>query len=344
MTNLRVGFISDFEGSSSPIGIETYNAMQTYLERTSEHNITVIPISVSSNEGLLPAYRSVREQGIRIVILGLPSVGLMRLKPTIESDNVLAFNIFSSSSELSGQDDNIIRNVPDTGLESSQIADFIGNRFPDKRLLIVCDSINSNYSLLALQLLTNRLREAYPDVKYRCVVLPFDRPNREQITAIGRAGDYDLVYLLAGGYMAFQAGSIAQSIRLMRPDVPLLISPWLNTDTFFKSSGNGVEGAYIPSLLPYAEPSPAYSNFISLNIERSGNPPQSIYSFFGYEAIALIQKAYKAGMTSPSKMKKYLLSSGPFDFIIGEFQFDSFGDVNRHYFFYRYKDGSYLNE
>ncbi len=150
--------------------------MALYLSKHTNSRIKLFPVTLSSNEDLLPAYRSLQDQKIHLIIIGATSSSLANLLQDIDSNEDLIFNIMSASEDFTSKDDNIIRNIPDTVLESRSIADFIARKFPGKELLVIFDTFNSVYCASALKSLTNYLSQNYPSLKYdnrRSVVLGY---------------------------------------------------------------------------------------------------------------------------------------------------------------------------
>lgn len=341
---VEVAYIGGFTGENAPIGIETYRAMMLRLKQLKCRRVHIVTANLTESEKVTDVYRSLKDQGIRIYIVGVTSSIMLALEPYIATDDVIVFNIFSAGGELSGKDDRLIRNIPDTRLEAESIADFICRKFPDKTLAILYDTFNSNYTLPELQYLTDRIRRNRPGYSYYSIAVDYDKYDKAAIERISKELNGGTVLLLSGGGTAFKAGGIAQIVRKYNPGAQLVLTPWLDTIGFFKSSGASAEGAYLPSLRSGGDTLIEYAAFVSNFAGMYGDKPKSVQSVLGYEAVDLICRAVGANAVAPEKMKKYLLASGPYTSPLGEFEFDRFGDVNRIYYFYQYSGGQYLDE
>jgi branched-chain amino acid transport system substrate-binding protein len=318
MTKLEAGSI---------VGSSEVNAAKMFLEDHGVGNIEIIPFDDAWNpEKTKEAYREVRKRGIRFLITSHVSTCALAIAEEINKDGILTFVTGATTDLLSRKDDYILRNIQDVDEEQKSIAEYI-NRMPQKRLLIVRDTDNYGYTSPALQYLQNRLS------KDRVVIVDVSMAKLD-LTALEKRlkrEDYDLLYLLIGGYQS-TAGSIAQLAKKLSPNTKIIYTPWMKTPTLLETAGNSIKDSIIPSHYPPSAESPSIRDYMERYKKRFNYAPTFI-SLNVYTALQVLTEAIQAGNRTPDKVKAYIIGKGAFKTDFGTITFDPYGDTRMNLYF-----------
>lgn len=318
MTKLEAGSI---------VGSSEVNAAKMFLEDHGVGDVEIIPFDDAWHpEKTKEAYREVQKRGIRFLITSHVSTCALAIAEEINRDGVLTFVAGATTDLLSKKDDYILRSIQDVDEEQKSIAEYI-NRMPQKRLLIVRDTDNYGYTSPALQYLQNRLS------KDRIAIVDVSMAKLD-LTALEKRlkrEDYDLLYLLIGGYQS-TSGSIAQLAKKLRPNTKIIYTPWMKTPTLLETAGSSIKDSIIPSHYPPSTESPSIRNYMERYKKRFNYSPTFI-SLNVYAALQILTEAIHAGNRTPDKVKAYVIGKSIFKTDFGTITFDPYGDTRMNLYF-----------
>jgi branched-chain amino acid transport system substrate-binding protein len=313
--------------SGSIVGSSEVNAAKMCLEDHGTGQMEIVPIDDAWNpEKAKEAYREVQKRSIRFLITSHVSTCALAIAEEINRDGVLTFVTGATTDLLSKKDDYLLRNIPDVEEEQKGIADYIRG-LPQKKLLILRDTDNHGYTFPALQHFRNRLARD----RVAVVDISMARLDLDALEARLKREEFDLVYLLIGGYQS-TAGSLAQLAKKLRPKAKIVYTPWMKTPTLLETAGSSIRDSVIPSHYPPRTESPAIRNYIERYKKRFNYAPTFI-SLNVYTALQILLEAIRAGNHTPDKVKAYVLKKGAFTTDFATVTFDPYGDTRANLHF-----------
>ncbi len=314
--------------TGSIVGISEVDSARFFLEREGITNIEMIPFDDAWDpEKTQEVYREIRAQGIDIIVTSHTSTCSMALKELADQDGaeVLVFVTGATTDKLTGLDDMFLRDVLDVAAEQGYIAQAIQEQGWQK-LLILRDTDNPGYVDPAL----SYFLAAYPE-KAPVIDVSMKNLQMEELKEQLAETDFASLYLLVGGYQT-NAGAVAQLARTIRPDCPIMYTPWLKTPTIVEAAGASLAGSQMPSHYPPRGTDPAVDGYVDAFKARFGYAPTFI-SLNVYRAFEILEAGLAAGHRTPAELKEYIISQGTFPTTFGEITFDEYGDTQTPMFF-----------
>lgn len=246
----------------------------------------------------------------------------------------LAINVSATSTQLSGQDDQFLRVIPDLALEQRAIARQM-RQLPGRRLLVIQDTGNLAYTKPAL---AEFLRELQQGEDWQVTVHPqhlrsFD-PRRHQAVL---AQPYDALYVLGGGFNPL-IGNICQWFHQANPEATIVLTPWARSPTIAANAGPATSRILIASPYPARGDNPVLDAYLARFEERFGYEPY-VMAIATRQALELLDQAFRQGHRSPSAVKRYLLGRREHPTSFGPIQFDASGDMQAQFHFIRKPTG-----
>jgi ABC-type branched-subunit amino acid transport system substrate-binding protein len=332
---IRVGYISDLQKRASAVGLETFRAIMLGVKDYNADYIRLEAAHAANVAEFREAYFNLRDEGVKIFIIGGNSTILMDIKEFVEEDKVFVFNIFANADELLSEDGYFIRNISDAKSEAKAIAGYVNKKFPQKKLLIMQDSNNYIYTKSFADTFTNEVKLDYSVIK-----TDFIKNNVGDLEKKIKSKAFDVVYINAGGTL--ESGDIVRLIHIINPDAKIIISPWLNNHAFFKIIGVSVKELIVPALFVFDQSNPKIRKFDESFKNTFETVPGTIHSYLGYEAIEILISAFEKRNYSPKKIYDYITGKDNFETVIGTINFDKYGNASREFKFYKYSEGKFI--
>jgi branched-chain amino acid transport system substrate-binding protein len=316
---IQVALMTKLE-SGSIVGSSEVNAARLFLEDNDIDYIEVTPFDDAWDPAkALQAYADIRSRGINILVTSHVSTCAVALAEPVNRDGVLTLVTGATTDRLTGQDDFIIRNVQDVSQEQKNIGRWMrGKAYAG--LLVVRDTDNSAYTEPALKYFSEAYGQQPPVVE-----VSMNNLNMNELKARMAAQPFASLYLLIGAYRS-NAGSIAQLARTIRPDVPIVYTPWMKTPTLLETAGNSLTGSIMPSHYPPKGGNAAVDEYVAHFHKKFGYAPTFI-SLNVYSAFDILNQAIAAGHRDPQAIREYILKKGAFKTRFGEIRFDRYGDA-----------------
>ena len=321
---LRIALLTKLE-SGSLVGASEANAATLFLETRAKSgkpaDIEVIPYDDGwEPDKALAAYRRARDDGIEFFVTSHTSTCAVAVAEPMRADGVFTLVAGSATTALSGRDDLILRNVPDTAFEQKRIAEYVSG-LPGRRVLVLRDLDNAAYTGPARDAFLRELRgKVVTEHQVRMSALDLDA-----VEAWMRAAPFDILYVLVGGYQA-SAGAFAQLALAVNPDARIVFTPWLKTPALAASAGQALARSTLPSNYPPKGTDPRVDGYLAEFEARFGYVPTFI-SLNVYAALETIAAAWDAGARTPVAAKTWILGKGEVPNRFGATGFDAYGDA-----------------
>lgn len=336
-----LGILGNFKGRSAQVGIESFNAIllayETYRETHPDgFDLTLRPVDDSwEADRTRSAYLSCADEADLLIILtGSSLITLIHDDILQRPDKVHAL-LGPTTTRLSGQRDNMVRNMADLEQEQKHIAAFVSRRNIERLLIVIDDEFNAEYTVPAAQVF--RAHAGIPRIDM--VRFSGSRMDTEQVQAHLRQTRYDAMYALLGG-LPREAGILIQQARAIQPDLPVFITPWVRGLVFEQALGNESSGIFMPSHVKLND-NPAYDRFAEAYRRMFGAESSEYFVPLMHDlASSLFRALDRAGSANADDLLPVLLA-GNYAGTAGSFRYDEFGDADSQLHFYEKSAGTW---
>ncbi len=327
---LRIALLTKLEAGSL-VGASEMHAATLFLEDRAaagkSATITIEPF----DDGWEPtkaiaAFDRARGQGYRFFVTSHPSNCALALLEPMRKGGVFAMATGSTTNQLSGADDLILRNVPDVEHEQRAIAEYIA-RLPGDRVLVLRDLDNEAYTEPAIK----AFRAALSGKTIVESTLRMSALDIGAVRATLSTTAYDTLYILVGSYEA-RAGSFAQISAALRPQAKIVFTPWLKTPALVETAGPALARSILPAHYPPRGVDRRIDDYVVRFRARFGYAPTFI-SLNVYAALEIMAAAWDGGARNPEAMKRWIIDKKTVPTSFGDFSFDSFGDAAGRLYF-----------
>jgi branched-chain amino acid transport system substrate-binding protein len=304
------------------------DAARLYLEEHPDSRIRLVTAHYDIEPAESPAvFQQLLDQGARFLITTRPSSSMIPSIALFADEQRLLINTSATTLLLTGQDDFILRIMPDLQQEQNRMAELVAT-LPGRRLLLVQDSSNMGYTDPAFAVFTARLA-AISDWQIEHYTLDFNDLNMTQLLPV-LAEPVDALYILAGDFQTVM-GNLAQQFHQRYPAAPIILAPWARSHAILKLSGSAIEQMQLISHFPARSEDTALDNYLHRFTKRFGYTPQFM-AIKVRQALELYEQAFAQGHRTPAAVKAYLLANSPHVTSLGSIDFDAFGDTTGEFY------------
>lgn len=340
---IKLGMVTTLTGLSSSIGGNARDAAILAIEEANREggiNGRQIELIVKDDradpEAALVACRELIDEGVAAILGPYLSTVTLKVVPLVNQKEILMLCSGSSSPELTGLDDNLLRLVVPTDHKAPYLAEAAFNRYNIDKIAIVYDLSNPKYTIS----LSERFSEQYRALGGEVVkVLTYRSHDNfsaplitEEIAASGAKG----LFIISN---AIEAALLCQHIRTQLLDLKIISSEWAFPDpNFILYGGQTVEGVATISDFDIESTAPAFLDYKKRYESRYGKMigqgDKVIYEATGF----LIQALRKRGRKD--SLKQLLLEELTLSGIDGQpVRFDAYGDPVRTVYISEIKEG-----
>ena len=325
---IPVGMVA-WLASGSVIGSSVMNAGDLFLEERPHSRIQVVPLDDKWKPELsVPVIQGAMAQGVRFFIATHPSHCAVASLPLFAAPGALLINAAATSPVLSGQDDFLLRIIPDAVQEQTAIARRV-NDLPGQRILVLQDTGNRPYTDPAFAAFSAELAALGPwHIEHRPLQVADFKPDDYRSLM---AEPFDALYILAGSFQT-AVGNIAQLFHYLHPEAPILLTPWARSPAILETAGDAIDRLILPSVYPSRHQYAAIDDYFRRYRARFGYEAHAM-TIGVRQAFELLDAAFAQGHDTPEAVKAYLLSVPVHQTSLGPIAFDASGDIGGRFFF-----------
>ncbi|MBU3666367.1 MAG: ABC transporter substrate-binding protein [Chthoniobacterales bacterium] len=273
-------------------------------------------------------FENAMAEGVEFFVTTQPSSVFVGNAPKFRDGRALVINTSSISPVTSGQDDYVLRIIPDAPAEQRALAAYL-NKMPGGRLLVVQDSNNVAYTDPAYDVFAAEMaRSGRWNVTHHKTDIAAFRPDEERPLM---SGPFDALYVLAGDFHT-SIGNITQLFHSLHPEAPILLTPWARSPMILEVAGAAIGNITLASHFPARAESPALDNYFRRFEARFGYKPQAM-AIMVRQALELLDRAFAQGHRTPASVRDYLLSTPVHETSFGPVSFDAYGDTTKEFHF-----------
>ena len=326
---VKVAVIAKLE-SGSIMGMSTWDQVKFYNER---HPITARKIEFhpygddGTREGLTSVYEALRKDGIEIIITAHKSDSAMWLKELVDQDDakILVLAAGSTTDQLEGKDDEIIRFVQSARYEQEAASQYIKDRGYEKPV-IIRDIENYSYANSAMEAFADYFARDFHwfDVKLSGIDFAV---LEKQLSSI----DYDIAYLLISDYN-ISAGAVAQMVLKVNPDAKVLYNAWMKTQALLDTAGNSLNQSAMLSHYPANYENPVIEDYLEAYQNTFSYVPNTI-GITVYRIVDALSIAIGNGHKNPESIKAFMLDQGTIETELLPVVIDQYGDTQGPFYY-----------
>jgi ABC-type branched-subunit amino acid transport system substrate-binding protein len=315
--------------SGSLVGVSEVGAAKIYKQDHPDSPMVVETFDDGWNpEKTKEAFKTVNSRGYQFLITSHTSSCAVAIADDIDRAGILTIITGATTNALTGKDDWIIRIVPDVEEEQKAVAHIV-TTLPVHSILVLRDRDNGTYTGPAYATFSRSLG-SLTGYTLRDFDISTVNPDLPGLTKILTQENYDLLYLLIGGYQSV-AGNFAQLSFHIHPQSIILFSPWMHNPDLLSTAGPALAQGIIPSHFPPRSTSPAIDAYIK-RVEGAFKVSPTYISLQVYQALELLDRAFKAGKRTPQEVKTWILGQGRFTLAFNSFEIDRFGDAHSQFY------------
>ena len=260
-------------------------------------------------------------QGVRFFVTTHASSHAVPSLHLFADGQALGINVASASQVLSGQDDFLLRIIPDLRQEHLELARLV-EQLPGERLLVLQDTGNPAYTDPAFAVFSGALSASgrWTIVQHQLKVAEFQPAELGALMA----APYDALYILAGSFMP-PIGNLAQLFHRHHPQAPILLTPWARSPAVLEQAGDAIDRVILIGHYGSRHDDPAVDDYLRRFKARFGYTPQATLAT--RQALELLDQAFARGHDTPEAVKRYLLTTPVHQTSLGPIAFDRYGDV-----------------
>lgn len=340
---IRIGFVSTLTGRASTAGVHARNGATLAIEEINKKGgihgrlLELIIKDDKANPNIaLKVDQELIDADVVAIAGHLLSSMSVAAVPLMNKTNTLMVASASSTSELTGLDDNFIRLLPPVDKEALLLADVAYHRLGLRRSVILYDLSNKDLSEAYERYFSIGFKKAGGKIVHS---VPFD--TRKEFSAKSIAEEInnsnpDGLFIAAN---AIYAALICQHFRAINQKTKIIDSAWGFTDpAFIQNGGRAVNGVY--SITPFnAECQNPEFIRIKDTLQKRFSAAPSLAMQLAYESIQVLGKVLET-TDNPSELKSAILLQKVFTGMDGEpIVFDQWGDPQRTFYLQQIRNG-----
>jgi branched-chain amino acid transport system substrate-binding protein len=327
---VKVALLADLSGRKSQLGIASRNAIQMAVKEYNEKGGIAgrkIELFIFDNKGdpevCEKEFDKIKQMNIPFVIGPHTSnMATVTLKAA-EDKSILVISPTISTDKVKGIDDNFIRLIPVSSLQTEILAkEVIAQKI--KSISIVYDTSNREYTEPMYLLFKEIVEKNSVSVNYVCPLTPNDR--KSAVADKVNKSDSEALLIITSG---IDASMITQHVYKLNKSIKLFGVNWTRTGDIIASGGKSVEGMIFSSPYEAENPPPEYVKFKE-NYRHEFKVAPGFSSEYAYESFQILAESIaKSRSTDLQKVKKAIITKGSFSGLKDSFIIDKFGDCTR---------------
>lgn len=321
-----IGAILPLTGDAASYGISAREGYELAIHEINMQNpdkkiIIKFEDSKASAKEAVSAYLKLKNIDNPPIIFGLlSSPEVLSVSPIAEKDKTIIFSSGASSPLISSAGEYVFRNVPSDLLEATLMAETAIGKLNLKKIAIIY--INSDYGIGAQSKFKQRYEELGGQIIAEESFIANQTDFKTNLLKIKNSNP-DGIYFI--GYK--ELGRMVKQAKELNIKAQYLSNALFEDPEILEISGNAAEGLIFTTF--YFDPESddqRTKSFVQNYKDKYGKLPDG-FAVAAYDAIHVVFNALENNVISSETIRSslYLLSS--FDGLLGDFSFDSNGDV-----------------
>ena len=340
---IKIGCITPLTGDGASYGRQTKQGVDLAakeINATGGINGKKIVIKYEDDQmtpqgGTAAIQKLITIEKVPVIIGGFTSTVTLAIAPIAEKNHVVLISASSTADDIKNSGDYIFRNVPTNSAQGKYMADFAINKLKTKNGAILY--MNNDYGITLKDAVQKWFTEN--DGKISSVELynPGDKDFRTQLSKIQEAKPDVIFY--PGLYQ--ESGLILKQAKELKIKAVFIGGDGSIAPELVQIAGKAAENSYYANMaMGYGVADVEINKFVTAFKTEYGEEP-SVYSSYAYDVAKLIADAINRGGYSSEGIKKALYQTKDFKGVTGITRFDSYGEVDKPFYIYIVKDGTF---
>jgi branched-chain amino acid transport system substrate-binding protein len=270
------------------------------------------------------------------VILGaFGSTVTLAIAPIAERNKIVLLSASSTADKIRDAGDYIFRNVPPNARQAQTASDFCLAGLHAHKAAIL--AMNNDYGVSLRDEFLHDFKVGGGTIVASETYNPASTDYRTQLVKIG-ASKPDVIFF--PGHYQESASILKQAVQL-GIKTPFIGGDGSYSPDLIKVAGTAAEGSYYTMMaMGYGSADKEISSFTTAFKRKYGEEP-GVYSAYAYDAVNLIADAVKRGGYTADGIKRSLYETKNFKGVTGITRFDSNGEVDKPFYIYQVKSGTF---
>ncbi|HOJ78870.1 MAG TPA: ABC transporter substrate-binding protein [Bacillota bacterium] len=341
--SIKVGFVGTLIGRYSDISINCRNGVMLAVEEINQNGgVNGIPIELIIKDDQMDPETAIRvnhelhQSGVQVVIGHMTSAMSSVALPEITKLKMLMISPTTSATSFSGLDDYFLRVYPSNEQSQQILAQFIYYKYKLKKIAIVADLRNQNYSEEWAVDFRTEFQRLGGEIEKMVSFYSRVSVNMNQIAQQILEAKPEGILIIANSN---DTANFCQQIKKYNRQLPLFTTSWAISGSILEYGGTAVEGLVFPEIFDRDHPGETYQCFLKAYIERFGDEP-SFAALMGYETMQVIfQAMLNLEEISSDGLKEAIINQRNFKGLQEDFQIDKYGDAYRYFKLFTISDG-----
>jgi len=338
-----LGYVGSLTGLTSELGMAGRNGAMLAVNEANRQggvNGREVELLVRDNLGRGATAelvtRNLMDVGAVAIIGHMLSQMSVAAIPALNDSAVVMLSPTTSTSELSGRDDQFLRVYPDLRQLTARLARYACREQGVRRMAIIANSDNRAFSEPWVESFETFFgQEGGVMVSREYFAIAQDKALEDMVSEVLQARPDGLLIIAS----APDTGLLCQQLRKLGSQIPVFSSEWSFAGDLLRYGGNSVEGLTLFHSFDLSARGSAYERFRTAYRGTFGKEP-GFAAVNSYDAVNLTLQGLRQ-MQPGESLKQALLRQRSFQGLQVTMQLDRFGDIERPLFLTRIVNGEF---
>lgn len=345
-TPILVGVVGTYSGKNSDFGISVRNGiLMAFDEVNAEGGIdgyvieTIVADDKNDPDKIKQEVSNLIQKDVTVILGPVTSGMAAEILGIVNENETLMLGPTISSDVFTGIDDYLLRTVRPSKILGSIYADFLINNTEIEKVLAFYDETNKEYCLGIINEFDLVFSEN-DDVYELVDNIAFDTNNVDFDYLVEKVKEYnpDAILFVAN---ADDVATFAQHIKKAGINTQLITGGWAKQTKLIEKGGSAIEGLLIGTNFDNSIQDPNFIEFKERYYEKYNKVPEP-GSAYGYEAASIVIDTLKSNKSvNRENIKESILEIGKFQGLVGNIEFNEFGDADRPLYMLSIEDGQF---
>jgi len=338
---IRIGVLGSLSGRHAELGLSGLNgAMIAIEEQNAAGGINGHPIQVVARDDTQDPAVAIRHldefaaTAIEVAIGPTLSSVAVAITDHALAKNILLISPGAKTRKLTAIDDNIIRLLPDTSVNTESMARYLLTNQSARRVVIVRDRSNDEFTQNWTEDFTAYFVANGGEPPKEIIYDSGNKAHFVDLASLAVSAQADAIVLVAGHT---DSAILCQHIRNLDKKVTIAVSEWAGSAKFIETGGRATEGVLVSQSINVDADNRDYVDFVARYRAQYHAAP-GLVSLRGYEAARIAIQALRDRREGET-VKAAILRIGTFPGLQNPILIDRFGDSSQDAFISVVADG-----
>ena len=325
---VKIGMLGPLTGGASKYGVEVRNGAQLAIsqlnQKQSKYRYTLVALDDQADPSLVEekAHEIVAREEILAVIGSVTTPTTLAAGKIFQEGRLPAVSPSATGPAISQLGDFIFRVCPSDTYQGRALAEYVVQVAGFSKIAIFWDEKNTSYSGELADSFSQRAEQLGASIVGREA---YQEGQKEFSSSLQTLKTTEPEVLFIPGYYT-EAALIAQEIRAMDWDIPIIGGDGFHAPDLIELGGKAVDGVRFTTFFVAESPDPKIQEFVTAYKDRFGVEPGWVAAH-GYDAMQVIAQAIEKEGSSRETIQKGLTEIKDFSGVTGTISFDENGDV-----------------